>query len=248
MTGPTKPESSPVPKMWALPEAIRARLGRDAGPQRAIFEESHLLLILHKPPLPDQHERTPAFFWRSPTGEWRCTEGRGGLTSLLELLETYEKKVLELESLEGKASRAQDFHSLLEELAPILRASRGLHRALQQARELVKTDRDLITLRDQAAAIERSADLLLQDAQFGLNFTVARQSEAQSEAAHKMAGTAHRLNIIAALFLPITAIASIFGMEIRSGLADTPTNFTLILMVGVALGVVVTLLVNQRKV
>jgi hypothetical protein len=247
MNGPAKPESSPVPKMWALPEAIRSRLGRDAGPQRAIFEEEHLLIILHQVPLPDQHARTPAFFWRNPAGEWRGSEGRGGITSLQDHLASYEKKVLDLESLESKASRAQDFHSLLEELAPILRASRGVHRALQQAREFVKLDRDLITLRDQSAVIERAADLLLQDAQFGLNYTVARQSEAQSEAAHRMAASAHRLNVIAALFLPLTAIASVFGMEIRSGLADTPINFVLILVIGLALGFVVTLAVNQPK-
>jgi hypothetical protein len=36
-----------------------------------------------------------------------------------------------------------------------------LHRALQQAREFVKADRDLINLRDSAASIERNAELLL---------------------------------------------------------------------------------------
>lgn len=233
--------------MWPIPEAIRARLGREAGPQRSIFEEDNLLIILHQPPLPDQHARTPAFFWRSQTGEWRCTEGRGGLTALHDLLQTYEKKILELEAAEAKANRAQAYHDLLEELAPIVRASRGLHRALQQAREAVKADRDLITFRDQAATIERSADLLLQDAQFGLNYTVARQSESQAEAAHQMAASGHRLNIIAALFLPLTAIASIFGMEVKSGVQDTPINFTIILLVGIALGVITTVLVNQRK-
>jgi len=246
MLGTPKLVASPLPKLWAIPESIRSRLGREAGPQRAIFEEEQLLLVLHQPPLPDQHERIPAFFWRNAEGEWKGTES-GGLSALQNLLETYEKKILDLEAREAKATKAQHYHDLLEELAPLLRASRGLHRAIQQGRELVKVDRELISLRDQAAAIERSADLLLQDAQFGLNFTVARQSEAQAEAAHQMSRTGHRLNIIAALFLPLTAIASIFGMEIHSGIKDTPANFVLILLAGVALGVVTTLLVTPKK-
>lgn len=243
-----RPEISPLPKTWELPASIRIRLGREAGPQRAISEEEHLLLILHQLPLPDQRDRIPAFFWRNPAGDWRSTESRGtGPGAAQDLLAGYEKKLMELEALEAKAAAAREYHAVLEELGPILRATRGLHRALQQARELVKNDRDLITSRDQAAALERSAELLLQDAQFGLNFTVARQSEIQAQSVHRMAATAHRLNILAALFLPITAIASLFGMEIPSGLENSPANFWLILCTGAALGVIVTLLIAKEK-
>jgi Mg2+ and Co2+ transporter CorA len=55
------------------------------------------------------------------------------------------------------------------------------------------------------------------------------------------------LNTIAALFLPITALASFFGMEIRSGLADTPLNFWLIIMVGVGMGATIAWTVNNRR-
>ncbi len=51
-----------------------------------------------------------------------------------------------------------------------------------------------------------------------------------------MNATAHRLNIIAALFLPVTAIASILSMDISSGLANTLTNFWLVLGAGCLLG------------
>ena len=44
-----------IPPTWSLPEAIRVRLGQTTyGRQRAMFEEGHLLLVLHKPPGPDE--------------------------------------------------------------------------------------------------------------------------------------------------------------------------------------------------
>ena len=231
------PESTVLPKLWTLPEAIRNRLGRDAGPQRAMFEEDHLLLILHQIPEPDEHTRKAALFWRSPAGEWRSNLGGAGLNPLLERLKAYDERLTQLETAENRAATAAEYHSVLEQLAPVVRSSRGLHRALQQARDLVKTEHALINFRDQAAAAERNAELLMQDAQFGLNFTVAKQAEAQAATAKQMAVTAHRLNLLAAVFLPVTALASVFGMEIHSSLRDTPVNFWLICSLGMLIGV-----------
>jgi Mg2+ and Co2+ transporter CorA len=129
----------------------------------------------------------------------------------------------------------------------VLRSSRGLHRALQQAREFVKADRDLINLRDSAASIERNAELLLQDAQFGLNFTVAKQAETQAQSAQRMANTSHRLNVLAALFLPLTALTGLFSMSVRADIADTPVNFWLIACTGVVVGLVLSSIVVARR-
>lgn len=239
--------ASVLPKPWNLPDSIRDRLGREPGPQRAMFEEGHLLIILHELPKPDEHERKAALFWRNPAGEWRSNAMSGsGLPTLGNLLRAYDQKLTELDSAEEQAAKAVEYHQVLENLAPVLRASRGLHRALQQARELVKTERELINLRDQAAGIERTAELLLQDAQFGLNFIQARQAEAQAATARQMAATAHRLNLLAALFLPLTALASIFGMEIHSRIADTPQNFWLICGGGILMGLLVMSLLRKR--
>ncbi len=211
-----------------------------------MMEEGHLLVILHLPPGPDDHERRPALFWREPSGAWHSTAEGKGVNGLSSLLGQYEILLLELEAMEMKAATATEYHAILERIAPVLRSSRGVHRALQQARELLKTDRDLINFRDAAAAIERSAELLLQDAQFGLNFTVARQAETQAAAAQQMAATGHRLNILAAIFLPLTALASLFGMEIHSGFSDTPGNFVLICLVGVLLGVLLSMMLTRK--
>jgi Mg2+ and Co2+ transporter CorA len=213
-----------------------------------MLEDEHLLIIVHRMPHADERERLPVFFLRTPEGAWRGSESQAqGPAALQEFLTAYEARIHELEDAEIKASTATEYHHLLEAAAPVLRASRGLHRAFQQAREMVKEDRDLINFRDKAAAIERSAELLLQDAQFGLNYTAARQSEAQADSAARMAASAHRLNILAALFLPLSAICSVFGMEIHSSLADRPENFWFVIGGGVFAGLVVALLVARRR-
>ena len=79
------------------------------------------------------------------------------------------------------AASAAAYHAVLEEAAPLLRAGRGLLRALQQAREAIPADRDLISARDRAAAIARSAELIVQDARFGMDFTAARNAERHAE-------------------------------------------------------------------
>lgn len=242
-----KTETNLLPKLWLVPESISNRLGREAGPQRAMFEDGHLLIILHQLPKPDEHQRKAALFWRNSEGEWKTNLHGNGLSALNEHLRSFDARLTDLENAENRANTAIEYHSVLEEIAPVLRSSRGLHRALQQAREFLKSERELINLRDQAAGIERTAELLLQDAQFGLNFTVARQAEAQAATARQMAATAHRLNLLAALFLPLTALASIFGMEVHSPVSDSLTNFWLILGAGLILGFFVMSLLRKKE-
>jgi hypothetical protein len=245
-TTPPPGDASPLPGDWQIPQAIRERLGSGAGPQRAILEEGHLLLILHEPPDPEAIERLPAFFWRTPSGEWRTGRKTNPPGQLTHFLSFYENRLLALETMESEASTAAAYFCVLEATAPLLRAIRGLHRSLQQAREMVKSDRELINHRDRAAALERTAELLLQDAQFGLGYIAARQSEAQADSSRRMAATAHRLNLMAAIFLPLTAVASVLSMEVKSGLSDTRENFYLIVGGGIALGLIVALFLRRK--
>lgn len=211
-----------------------------------MFEDGHLLLILHEMPAPDGVERKPAFFWRSSTGEWKASRSQLPSGTMTDFLKTYEDRLLKLDAQESQAAVASDHHGVLESVAPILRAARGLHRSLQQARDMVKEDRELINHRDRGAAVERTAELLVQDAQFGLSYIAARQSEAQAESAARMASAAYRLNVLAALFLPLTAVASVLGMEIHSGVSDTQQNFWLVVALGVSLGLIFALLIRRK--
>lgn len=206
------PEATVVPKLWNLPDAIRSRLGREAGPQRAMLEEGHLLIVLHQLPEPNELTRRAALFWRQPNGEWRSGLGGAPLAVLQAQLDAYHERLVQLEAAENKASSASDYHSVLEQLSPVVRSARGLHRALQQARELLKSEHSLVNFRDQAAGVERNAELLL----------------------------------LAALFLPLTALASVFGMEIHSHFLDTPANFWLICLAGLSAGLILSGLLVRR--
>lgn len=243
-----KTDTQIIPKLWTtIPEAIRNRVGREPGPQRAMLEEEHLLIILHQIPGPDDASRRPALFWRQPDGTWKSNPDSGGVLGLQNHLNGFATRLDELDKAEHIAQTATEYHKVLEAIAPVLRSSRGLHRALQQAREFVKVDRELINLRDMAASIERNAELLLQDAQFGLNFTVAKQAEAQAQSAQRMANTSHRLNVLAALFLPLSTLAGLFSMTMRGPLEDRIENFWLVAVIGIVVGLVMSTLVVARR-
>ncbi|HEY0137312.1 MAG TPA: hypothetical protein VGB85_24685, partial [Nannocystis sp.] len=87
-------------------------------------------------------------------------------------------------------------------------------------------DRNLITVRDLAGDAERSFELLHAHTQEGLEYTIARRAEEQSRDAQHMLEAAHRLNMIAAVFLPVTAVATLLGMNLRHGLEDWPAPLT----------------------
>ncbi len=237
---------SPLPHNWQIPASIRLRLGREAGAQRAIFEEGHLLLILHEPPAPGMIERIPVFCWRQPAGEWKIHRNATPSGTLGDYLTNFERPLFDLEARENKATTAAEYHDVLEGTAPLLRAVRQLHRALQQGRELVKEDRELISHRDRAAALERTGELLLQDAQFGLSYIAARQAEAQAENARRMTVTAHRLNVIAAIFLPLTAVASILAMDVKSPIPNSPGNFWLIVAASFGIGLLIAFAIRKK--
>ena len=241
------PPPAGPPSIWTLPSAITGRLGAGVGPQRALCEEGHLLLALHQPQVASHAHRAPAWFWRSPDGEWRASLGKAtGAAALHQFLASWEGKLAVLEQQEATAASAAAYHAVLEEAAPLLRAARGLLRALQQAREAIPADRDLISARDRAAAIERSAELIVQDARFGMDFTAARNAEMHAENSRRHAAAAHRLNLLAAFFLPVTAIAGIFGMELGTLEKSGPGPLLVIVGIGLTIGAVLALWINRR--
>jgi Mg2+ and Co2+ transporter CorA len=112
---------------------------------------------------------------------------------------------------------------------------------LHEASVVMGTDKTILSVRDSAGGIERRAELVLQDAQFGLNYSIAKRGEEQSDLSHKLAQQGRRLNLITALFLPVTAITSIFGMNLVSGLEhlDEPLPFFICVVAAFAVGLYV---------
>lgn len=223
---------------WDLPEALISRLGDKAGRQRAMEADGHLLIILHALPSADDFERQPRLFWRTPHGEWKSlTSTLDGLQSLRRHIEEYAQTIEAMEDKAEASSDADSFYQLLLRIAPLHRSARNMLAALQQGREMVD-DRVLILLRDRAGEVERAAELLHADAKVGLEYSVAKQEEAQTKASHAIAESGHRLNMMAAVFLPLTAISAALGMNLRSGIENVgaPWLYWIILLAGLALG------------
>jgi Mg2+ and Co2+ transporter CorA len=230
-----------LPDTWNLPPSLRERLGREAGPQRMMLEEGHLLLVLHKLPKAGETQRHGIMFWRSPAGAWTASEGEG-LAGLAAHFETFSRALDRLGAAEVKSESAREYHDILTELAPITRTARHAHETLQKARLAMPDEDRLIDQRDAAAAVERSAELLLQDANYGLTFTAARRAEEEADAAR-------RLNLLAAIFLPLSTLAGVFGMTMKSGtgIEDHPWGFWEVVLSGLVIGTVLAIMLGRRK-
>lgn len=228
-----------LPENWQLPDRIRVRFGETHGQQRAMLEEGHLLLILHKLPQRGERQREGLLFWRSPQGEWKFSGRGNGLPALRNHVKEYGTAEGELDGRYDAAKCASDYFRLLEDLGPVRHAARNLHHALQKAREGVREDRDLIDLRDAAAECDRNLELLYESGKNALDYEIARESERQARLGEQSIQVANRLNVIAAVFLPLTAIAGLFGMNLPSGLETAPAGaFWWVLTAGVVLGLV----------
>lgn len=212
-----------IPDGWQVPARIRQRVGAQAGRQRAIVEEGHLLLVLHELPKDGEIDRAAKLFWRAPDGAWRAT-GAGqssGLPVLHRHLDTYKQAITALDARVEAGKTAQDFFAVLNEATPLQRSARNLHAALQEAREGVD-DREIISARDTAGTLERGAEILVSDARNALDYTIAKNAEAQAASSRQAVEAQHKLNLLAAMFFPITAIGSMLGTNLHTGLEHAP--------------------------
>jgi len=227
-----------IPPTWALPDTVRIRLGQSTyGRERAIVEEGHLLLVLHKPPGPDDRSREGLLFWRNPAGDWQFNRGGPGTGGLKRHVQSYAEIEGKLTADYEHAGDINTFFDLMETLVPLTRAARNMHQALQTAREAIKGDTFLIEMRDQAYEVERNLDLLYEDVRNAIQHLAARKAEEQARLSEGALHASHRLNILAALFFPLTAIASLFSMNFAHGMDEhKPVIFWLVVVVSVALG------------
>lgn len=227
-----------IPNTWNVPEPIRVRVGKTTyGCQRTIFEEGHLLLVLHQPPASADNKRVGELFWRTPAGEWHWNHGASVATTVKRHVQSYAELETKIAEECETASELRELFDLLEKLVPLARAARNQHAALQAAREAVKGDPYLIELRDLAYDIERNFDLLLEDVRNTIAYRTAREAEEQARVSQAALRATHRLNLLAPLFFPLTALASLFGMNLMHGLnPNSPAVFWTIFAASVILG------------
>lgn len=238
-----------LPPDWKLPDTIKNRLGQKrSGKQRAMIADDHLLLVLHRPPEPGENQRVAMFFWRHPEGNWQHSGGGVGLQPLIKHIRDYSDAADRLGHTYEQAQVAEDYFRLLEDIAPLRLATKHLHDTLQSAREGVPGDRDLIDLRDWAYETERSLDLLYENTKNALDFKMAQRTEDQTRLAMESVRAGHRLNVLAAIFFPLTAVSCVFGMNLNSGLENTSiTTFWITSGLAVGLGLFVRRWVERGK-
>lgn len=227
-----------IPPTWNLPPEVKVRLSQTTyGRQRAILEEGHLLLILHKPPGPDDSAREGLLFWRTPSGEWQFSRGGPGPGALRRHLQSYAELETRLSAAYQAATTTEQLFDLQEQLTPLARAGRNMHDALQTARDGIQGDTYLIEMRDQAYDIDRNLGLLLEDVRNAIQYKTAREAEEQAKLGREALRASHRLNMLAALFFPLTALTSVFGMNTSSGLnPENPVVFWTVFLIGGLLG------------
>jgi hypothetical protein len=234
--------SNVIPHNWEVPTVFRDRLGAHAGRQRTMYADGHLLIILHDVPKAAVPERTARLFWRKPDGTWKSTgSGVTNIAALKAHVETYGIAADALEARAATANRAADWFGLLHESAPLLRAARGMSAALQEARELVKADSQVIALRDTGQDVERALELIHGHARSGLDYSIAKSVEDSAQSSKHVLESGHRLNLIAATFLPITALGALFSMQLEHGLEhwEAPWPFWIVAGVAFLLGLIV---------
>jgi Mg2+ and Co2+ transporter CorA len=210
--------------------------------------DGHLLLVLHAPPKPGQDDREPRLFWRDEHGQWKSNSLGTGIASLKTHVEQFAEREDQLDALVETGSGASDYFSVLQAVAPLHRTARNLHSTLQQARELLPHDRDLINLRDRAGEVERALELLHTDAKNALDFTVAREAEVQTQRGYEMAVASHRLNVLVAMFFPIATISTVLGMNLPHPLEglNTPLAFWSVIGASFLVGMLLTAAIIQR--
>lgn len=236
-----------IPKTWELPESIRKRLGESVGKQRFMDEEGHLLLLLHAPPTAEDDEvRQAVVFWRNPLGEWKSAPLGGGLSGLDAHLASYRTVIHRLDNEVETAKTAREYFDVMRHMHPMQRATRSLLDVMQAARELRPEETKLISLRDQAADLERAIELVAADAKAGMDFSIAENAAQQALSAEQANQEARRLNRLAAFFFPLVTLVSIFGMN-PPGRVKEYGGFWAIVAIGIVLGFIVHALVAKKK-
>ncbi|QDU15381.1 CorA family divalent cation transporter [Gimesia maris] len=240
-------ESSLLPSTWNVPAEFRDRMGKQVGRQRTMIAEGHALIILHAPPHPDDMNRKGRFFWREPDGTWHASEFKGGPDALNQHLEEFQQLLEEFDDKVDEAVNSLEYLEVLNHLGPVYRALCHMTQSLQIAREAIPKDKLIIDYRDSSYRLERTAELLIEDAKNALDYVVAKQAEDQAKVSARIELSSHRLNLLIAYFFPIATLSAIFGSNFQHGYEkyQTPWPFWIMVATGLALGFVIHIFLKR---
>ena len=236
-----------LPPVWHVPDEFKRRLGSSVGRQRLMEADGQLLLILHALPEPDETQRRGRIFWLDAEKTWHSSDSGAGVLAINKHLNEYSDALDRYEELENRAQVAEDYLTLLEGLAPLVRSARNMLQVFEDARKAVPADRELLDCRDRAYEISRRAELLGVDAKNAMDVAVVRRAEQQAEASDRMAVSAHRLNVLVALFFPIATLAAVFSTSLTEGwgLAESHVPFAAFIIGGLVMGILLASYVTR---
>ena len=234
-----------LPKSWLLPEVFRRRMGEDVGRQRLMREEGQHLVVLHQiPKAEDKGRREGAFFWIDNEGNWKSAPESGGRSALRAHVESYAARARHLDELLEITNSADEVHEVIDQAAPVQRAARNMAEVLQDLRVALPDDGKVLAIRDMAIGVERSMDLLVQDAKSSLDYLIAKSAGEQAKAAASATEEARKLNRLAAFFFPLVTLAAVFGIN-RPSEVISYGGLVFLCVGGLAMGAVVWALLKR---
>jgi hypothetical protein len=232
-----------LPEGFDIEAPLQDQLSNRTGTQRFLPGEKEALLIVHEVPEPAVPEREALVFWRRASGEWSGPGGSSGLREIGELLGRYQAVIDDYEAQIDETEEVSRVFGIIRHAGPIARSLRNLAAALDAAVQQSPDEGVLIGLRDWARETSRAGELLYHDAKLTLDFWQAESAEDHQRAAERLNVIVYRLNLMAGLFLPLLALASLFGMNVE--IPDALQGwFWWIVLVGLGLGCVVLFLVG----
>jgi len=229
-----------LPSHFELEPILQEQLSSRPGHQRCMEGTIELLLVLHEVPQPGNVDREAWFFWKRSDGRW-TQPGGPGINEVSELLARYEATIADHQKGLELTSAAAEIFAILRHASPLSLSARNLVQALEQALAFEPDDRDIRSLRDRARELERAADLLHADARIHLEFWTVQHHEEQLRAVIQLGKTGNRLFFLIGFFLPLVALAGIFGMN-----TNLP-GYMLPLFLGIVIAGLVLWLINSQQ-
>lgn len=226
-----------------LPERWRGRVGNPVGRQRLLEEGDHLLVLIHEVP---GRPEVDWFFWTDDEGAWQSLPEPGGLLHWKRLLEEYEVVVDELEAGLKKAVSVEDYYRILQAEVAVGQPLKQVRLLAARVRRSRKKNRQLLEIRSIAEELDADLCLVEDGARLGMEALAAESAEKQRRISEQQARLGLRLNYLAAFFLPLMALGTVFGMNVPTGFEDSRWVFGAIFAVGLLTGGILLRFVGHR--
>ena len=238
-------EQLKIPEHFKLERELLEQLSCRPGHQRCVVGHSELLLILHEVPEAGVPEREALFFWKMHDGRWMQPGGHG-LDDLTQLLDRYTEAIDKNEEILETTQSAADIFKILRQAGPLARSTRNCVQALVQVLAQEPDDRAIRACRDKAHELERAAELLQGDARETLIFWQAESAEEHTKSSDRLGDILFKLNLVTGFFLPLVALGSLFGMNVRLP-AFVEGLFWVIFIGGLIVGGLLLWYVSRRR-